>query len=387
MRNYLFVSLLFAALSTPQTDMAALTGVVSDKTGGVIALAVVTVTNEGTNISVSATTNDRGFYFVPNLRPGVYRVSTAHPGFKPNVQSGIDLQVGQTARADFRLELGDETEKVTVTAEASVLDTETSDRGSVIDEQKIVELPLNGRDFMQLAQLSPGVLFETGRLTEQNFKGGFSANGNRVFMNAYQLDGLDNTSYAEFYRGLNMMALQPSVDALQEFKIQTNGYAAEFGRSAGAVVNAVIKSGTNEIHGSAYEFHRDQHLDAANFFANSTDTSKPFHLRNQFGGTLGGPIRKNKTFNFGDYEGLRDDRSGVQISSVPQTAWTLGQYNVPIYNPYDPNDKAPTSCSPQLPAATTARGIAGLFPQACWTRSAGRFSASVQLPTPAPPDN
>jgi hypothetical protein len=132
----------------------------------------------------------KGFYFAPDLRPGTYNVSAVLAGFKASEQSGISLQVGQTARIDFRLEIGNASETVTVTSISPVLDTETSDRGSVIDGQKIVELPLNGRDYMQLAQLSPGVLFETGRLTEQNFKGGFSANGNRVFMNAYQLDGL-----------------------------------------------------------------------------------------------------------------------------------------------------------------------------------------------------
>ncbi len=362
MRTYLPISLFFAALIAAQTDTASLTGVVFDKTGAVIQLAVVKVTNEATNISVSAKTNDKGFYFVPDLRPGVYTVSTEHQGFKLNVQSGISLQVGQTARADFRLELGDTAEKVVVTAQASVLDTESSDRGSVIDGRTIVELPLNGRDFMQLAQLSPGVLFQTGRLNEQNFKGGFSANGNRVFMNAYQLDGLDNTSYAESYRGLNMEALQPSVDALQEFKIQTNGYSAEFGRSAGAVVNAVIKSGSNELHGSAYEFHRDDHLDANNFFANSTGTARPFHLRNQFGATLGGPIRKNKTFIFGDYEGLRDDTSGIQISSVPQPAWGLGQFNVPINNPYNATDKGTDFMQSATAACNDGKGHCWVIP-------------------------
>ncbi|MGC9971531.1 MAG: carboxypeptidase regulatory-like domain-containing protein [Bryobacteraceae bacterium] len=362
MRKYLLVFLLLAGIAAAQTDTASLTGVVSDNTGGVISLAAVKVTNEGTNISVSSTTNDRGFYFFPNLRPGLYSVSTSHRGFKLSVQSGLNLQVGQTARVDFALQLGEVTEKVDVTAVVSVLETETSDRGSVIDGRKIVELPLNGRDYSQLAQLSPGVLFQTGRLSAQNFKGGFSANGNRVFMNAYQLDGLDNTSYAESYRGLNMQALQPSVDALQEFKIQTNGYAAEFGRSAGAVVNAVIKSGTNEIHGSAYEFHRDQHLDAANFFANSTGTEKPFHLRNQFGGTLGGPIHRNRTFIFGDYEGLRDDVSAVQITSVPQPFWTQGQFDVPIYNPYNSKDKGTDFLHAATPACNDGQGRCWIIP-------------------------
>ena len=353
----LLVTALFA-----QTDTASLTGIVSDKSGAVVVQAAVTVTNDATNISTVTATNDKGFYFVPNLHPGSYRVSASHTGFKVSVISGLALQVGQTARADLALELGDLAEKVTVSAEVNLLETETSDRGAVIDGQKIVELPLNGRDYNQLAQLSPGVLFQTGRLSAQNFKGGFSANGNRVFMNAFQLDGLDNTSYAESYRGLNMQALQPSVDALQEFKIQTNGYSAEFGRAAGAVVNAVIKSGTNGFHGSAYEFHRDQHLDAANFFANSTNTAKPFHLRNQFGGTLGGPIRKNKTFFFVDYEGLRDNTSNVQISSVPQPKWAQGLFEVPIVNPYNSKDKGTDFLQPATPACNDGKGQCWLIP-------------------------
>jgi hypothetical protein len=160
-----------------------------------------------------------------------------------------------------------------------------------------------------------------------------------------------------------MEALQPSVDALQEFKIQTNGYAAEFGRSAGAVVNAVIKSGTNDIHGSTYEFHRDDHLDANNFFANSTGTARPFHLRNQFGDTLGGPIRRNRTFIFGDYEGLRDDTSGIQISSVPQAAWAQGYFNVPIANPYDSADKSATDfMQPATSSCSDGKGHCWVIP-------------------------
>jgi len=345
-----------------QTDTASLTGLVTDQTGGVIAGALVKVTNRDTNIATQATTNESGQYFMSNLRPGNYNVSVTHPGFKQTLREGIALQVGQTARADVGLSVGETSEVLDVNTEAPLIETETSDRGIVVDSQKIVELPLNGRDYNQLAQLAPGVLFQTPRLSAQSFKGGFSVNGNRVFMNAFQLDGLDNTSYAESYRGLNMQALQPSVDALQEFKIQTNGYSAEFGRAAGAVVNAVIKSGTNDIHGSVYEFHRDQHLDAANFFANSTDTPKPFHLRNQFGATLGGPIRKNGTFLFGDYEGLRDDTSGIQISSVPQPAWIQGLFNVPILNPYNPKDNGSDFQQPARSGCNDGKGSCWVIP-------------------------
>src|SRR6185436_1784730 len=157
-----------------------------------------------------------------------------------------------------------------VTAEAAVLETETASRGAVIDHTKMVELPLNGRDYNQLAILSPGVLPPTPRLQSIGFKGVFNVNGNRAFQNAFLLDGVDNTSYSNSFRGGNTQVIQPSIDALQEFKIQSNAYAAEFGRSAGALVNAVIKSGANVMHGSAYEFFRNRTLDANNFFANKT---------------------------------------------------------------------------------------------------------------------
>jgi hypothetical protein len=361
------VVLVLVALCAPsiiqaQTDTASITGVVTDPSGGVIANAPVKLVNRDTNIGSPSTTNESGQYFVSGLRPGAYTISVTQTGFKQSVREGVVLQVNQTTRIDLALAVGQTSEVVDVSAEAPLIETETSDRGIVVDSQKMLELPLNGRDYNQLAQLAPGVLFQTPRLAAQGFKGAFSVNGNRVFMNAFQLDGLDNTSYAESYRGLNIQALQPSVDALQEFKIQTNGYSAEFGRAAGAVVNAVIKSGTNEIHGSAYEFHRDQHLDAANFFANSTNTAKPFHLRNQFGGTLGGPIRRNKTFIFGDYEGLRDDTSGIQISSVPQPAWARGLFNVPILNPFDNKDKGADFQQPAQPACNDGKGNCWVVP-------------------------
>src|SRR5262249_11805462 len=197
---------------------------------------------------------------------------------------------------DLSLTIGEVSEQVVVTGEAPVLDSESASRGAVIDHTKMVELPLNGRDYNQLALLSPGVLAPTPRLQSIGFRGVFNVNGNRAFQNAFQLDGVDNTSYSNSFRGLNAQVVQPSVEALQEFKIQTNAYSAEFGRSAGALVNATIRSGTNALHGSAYEFLRNDDLDASNFFANRTGLAKPLRQRNQFGGTIGGPVIKNKTF-------------------------------------------------------------------------------------------
>src|SRR4029434_6846467 len=161
-------------------------------------------------------------------------------------------------------------------------------RGSVIDQRKIVDLPLNGRDYNQLALLSPGVLPGTPRLASVNFKGVLNVNGNRTFNNVFLLDGVDNISYSNSFRGENVQLVQPSIEALQEFKIQTNAYSAEYGRSSGAVINATIKSGTNRLRGSAYEFMRNDALDANNFFNNRAGRAKPDFKQNQFGGTLGG---------------------------------------------------------------------------------------------------
>jgi hypothetical protein len=355
-------TLLFSAASQAQTELATLTGSITDSSGAVLSGVQLTAINEATNVSASTASNETGRYVLPSLRPGTYRVEAALQGFRKQVQSGVTLQVNQTARLDLVLQVGDVNEQVTVSAEASLLETETSSRGAVIDQRKIVELPLNGRDYNQLALLSPGVLTPTPRLSSIGFKGAFNVNGNRAFHNAFQLDGVDNTSYSNSFRGNNVQVVQPSVEALQEFKIQTNAYTAEFGRSAGALINAVIKSGTNELHGSAYEFFRNRELDANNFFSNKNGASKPFRLRNQFGATLGGPIRRDKTFLFGDYEGLRDRLGTVRISSVPQLPWREGRFNVPISNPFNPNDTGTDFRQPATPDCNNGQGFCWVIP-------------------------
>ncbi|HJZ97908.1 MAG TPA: TonB-dependent receptor [Candidatus Solibacter sp.] len=329
---------LIPAAALAQFESASLTGTVTDAAGAVVPTAAVKAVNEATNLETAGLTNEEGRFFFSNLRPGSYRVVASAKGFKQFVSQGVVLQVNQAGRLDIALTVGEVTEQVLVNGEAPVLETESASRGAVIDHTKIVELPLNGRDYNQLALLSPGVLAPTPRLQSIGFRGAFNVNGNRAFQNAFQLDGVDNTSYSNSYRGLNVQVIQPSVEALQEFKIQTNAYSAEFGRSAGALVNAVIRSGTNELHGSAYDFLRNSRLDASNFFANKAALGKPFRQRNQFGGAFGGPVIKNKTFIFGDYEGLRDAAATIRFSSVPQPIWKQGMFATPIWNPFNPND-------------------------------------------------
>jgi Carboxypeptidase regulatory-like domain/TonB dependent receptor len=321
-----------------QFESATLTGVVTDAANAFVSGAEIRAVNEDTNIESATTTDNEGRFAFTNLRPGPYRVTATAKGFKQAVSPGVILQVNQAARLDMQLTVGDVTERITVNAEAPLLETETASRGAVIDHTKMIELPLNGRDYNQLALLSPGVLAPTPRLQSINFRGVFNVNGNRAFQNAFQLDGVDNTSYSNSFRGLNAQVIQPSVEALQEFKIQTNAYSAEFGRSAGALVNAVIRSGTNELHGTVYDFLRNSVLDASNFFANKNGLNKPFRQRNQFGAAAGGPIIKNRTFIFGDYEGLRDAAAVVRTSSVPQPIWLQGGFATPIWNPYNPTD-------------------------------------------------
>jgi hypothetical protein len=332
----LFVVSLCVPSAAAQQETATITGTVTDATGAIIPRAAVTVTNVQTNLSVRTESDDRGLYVVPSLRPGDYSVTAQSSGFPKTVRSGITLQVAQVARVDITLQTGQLTEVVEVVGATSLLETQTSSRGAVIDQKKIVELPLNGRDYNQLALLSPGVLPGTPRLASVNFKGVLNVNGNRTFNNVFLLDGVDNISYSNSFRGENVQLVQPSVEALQEFKIQTNAYSAEFGRSSGAVVNAVIKSGTNSLRGSVYEFLRNDALDANNFFSNALGAPKPKRERNQFGAAVGGPLVRNKTFWFADYEGLRDQEGVPRVRQVPTAAEKAGLFGAAVVDPFAP---------------------------------------------------
>ncbi|MEP7271302.1 MAG: TonB-dependent receptor, partial [Acidobacteriota bacterium] len=324
----------FSVTALSQQETATITGEVKDTSGALVPKASITVTNVDTNISAKSETNDQGSYIVTSLKPGNYAITVQKQGFNKTVRSGITLQINQVARADLALQVGDVTNTVEVVEAATLLETQTSSRGSVIDQRKIVELPLNGRDYNQLALLSPGVLPGTPRLASVNFKGVLNVNGNRTFNNVFLLDGVDNISYSNSFRGENVQLVQPSIEALQEFKIQTNAYSAEFGRSSGAVINATIKSGTNAIHGSVYEFLRNDVLDANNFFSNALGAPKPRRQRNQFGAAVGGPLIKNRTFWFGDYEGLRDREGVPRTRIVPTALEKAGIFTTAVVDPF-----------------------------------------------------
>ena len=301
----------FSGVMVAQTT-GTIHGRVLDPAGASVPSASVEVNNVGTGLVQTATTNQEGLYLVPSLPVGSYEVSVSAQGFRGFVQSGITLQVAQNARVDITLELGEVVETVEVNAEAISVDTQGTTVGATMDNARVQNLPLNGRNVLQLATLLPGV----GRavLPLQNFSGRggamFSVSGSRENENEVLLDG------ASFTGGMwNRSQNLPSPDTMQEFRVLTNTYSAEYGRSSGGIFLAITKSGTNEFHGSAWEFFRNDKLNARNFFA----TGKPILRQNQFGAKLGGPIIRNKTFFFGSYQGLRIRKQSV-LTSFPLTA-------------------------------------------------------------------
>jgi hypothetical protein len=301
-------------------------GTLTDPSGSAIAGANVSMTNVRTNETSTTKSDASGNYLVPNLRPGEYVVTIEAAGFKKFVQDGIPLQIDQRARVDASLVLGSTSEVVEITAAAPVLQTETGSIGQVVDNRKIVGLPLNGRGAFALIGLVPGVADGTSGATS-----GASAriNGGRNRLNEIQLDGITAVNV----KGGNV-SYTPMVDALEEFKILTNSFSAEYRRTGGGVIIATIKSGTNGFHGTLFEFLRNDALNARNFFA-PRDQNKPVLRQNQFGAAIGGPIRKDKTFFFADWQGTRVRTAAVRTSSVPTLAMRQGDLRGfdPIYDP------------------------------------------------------
>ncbi|HZU42080.1 MAG TPA: TonB-dependent receptor, partial [Terriglobales bacterium] len=323
--SFFLVFVLTTTLAWAQKDTGTIAGTVRDPSGAAIPGAQVTVIDIDRGNDFKTTSNENGEYVATPLRVGHYRVSVEHPGFKKAQSNIVELSVQQRAIVDVKLKVGAATETVEVTAAAELLERETSELGEVIDSRRASNLPLNGRNFAQLALLTPGTApSEPGARDEQNF--GFSAGGARSLQNNFLLDGVDNNSNLPDLLNETNYVIQPPVEALQEFKVQTNAYSAEFGRGNGAILNAVIKSGTNSFHGSVWEFVRNEKFDARNFFDDPTQPTPPYK-QNQFGGTFGGPIIKNKTFFFVDYEGLRVRQAQTQAILVPTVAQRAGDFS------------------------------------------------------------
>jgi hypothetical protein len=311
-----------------------ITGEVKDSSGAVVAGASVTVTDKATNATRLANTNTDGIYSFPSLVPGTYDVSVKMTGFKSELQSNIDLQVQQTVRADFTLQPGQVNESIEVSASAEQLNTDNATVGTVIENKRIVELPLNGRDYLQLVQLSPNVTTSFGSAQSTNRQGGSRANenysiaGQRSTFNHYTLDGIENTDV-----NFNLYLFLPSIDAVQEFKIQTGVYPAEFGREV-SQINVSTLPGTNQYHASLFEFFRNYKLDAAPYaFTSNHAPNQPFKW-NQYGFTLGGPLSIPKLFNAKDrlffmtnYEGFRQRATSNSLYTVPTLAMRQGDFS------------------------------------------------------------
>jgi len=303
-----------------QVDTGSITGTVADTSGAVVSGAKVTLLNENTGATLSTTTGVSGNYEFSPVRIGTYRIDVASKGFKTEIQSHITVDASARVLINFSLQAGSVTETVEVTAAAPVLQTQDASVGQVVDERTTNNLPLNGRNFTFLAQLSAGVGTPEADTRGNAASGAFTANGNRPAQNNYMLDGIDNNSdTVDFLNGTNYVVLPP-VDAIQEFKVQTSDFSAEFGRSGAAVLNATIKSGTNALHGTAWEFFRNDIFDAPDYFEDAGGVKKGELRQNQFGGSIGGPIIKNKLFFFADYEGLRRIQGTILTGTVPTAA-------------------------------------------------------------------
>ena len=312
-----------ATIAVGQKDTGGITGVVTDATGAVITGAKVTVTDADRGTTVTTTTNGEGEYLASPLRVGRYMVSVEKEGFQRAVLGPVGVDVQERPAVNARLKVGSVSETIIITTKGPQMETATSELGQVQDSHTIETLPLNGRNYAQLALLGAGVgPTEPGSRVEASF--GFSSNGARSLQNNFQLDGIDNNSDLGDVLNGSAYVIQPSVDAIAEFKVQTNAYSAEFGRGNGAVMNAVIKSGTNQFHGDVYEFIRNDVLDARNAF---DEFGRQPYQQNQFGATFGGPIIKNKTFFFGDYEGLRIRQALPQLVLVPTPTEIGGDFS------------------------------------------------------------
>ena len=321
------LALLGATPLRAQVDTGAILGTVTDASGSAVQGATVTLTNEGTNAALSTTTgSDGGYKFTP-VRIGSYKLTVTAQGFEKIERPHVGVNVGENVVADFSLKPGNVTTTIEVTAAAPVLQSQDASVGQVVNSRSVNDLPLNGRNFTFLAQLAAGVNSPQADTRGNAANGAFSANGLRPAQNNYLLDGIDNNSdTVDFLNGTNYVVLPP-IDAIQEFKVQTSDFSAEFGRSGAAVLNATIKSGTNEFHGDVWEFFRNDKLDAADFFENEHQVPKGELRQNQFGFTAGGPVYipkvfngKNKVFIFGDYQALRRVQGTILSGSVPSLA-------------------------------------------------------------------
>ena len=337
---WLLVMIGISSPAAAQIGAAALAGSVVDQEGAALPGATVTVVAVETNRLRTVTSGPDGVYVVPGLAPGVYEVRIELSGFRPLTRDGIRLATGETLRLDLQLEVGGVTEAVTVVADASLLRGDSSGLGHVVDNRRIVDLPLNGRSFITLASLAPGVAMPPPPAAPLP-----RINGGRPRTNEYLFDGI---SVLQPEPG--QVAFFPNIDAIQEFRIESNSVPAEFGRFNGGVINLTTKSGTNSLRGSLFEFFRHEALNARNLFAQTTAPTPRFR-RNQFGGVAGGPARRDRTFFFADYQGQRQTIGRTVISTVPTILQRQGIFSEAIAG------RVPAIYDPATTTAVSGGGV------------------------------
>jgi hypothetical protein len=325
--SLVFIGLVMVPVLKAQLDTGAILGTVKDQSGAVIPGAKVTVTNEGTAFTLVTVTSGTGTYEFTPLKIGTYSISAEFQGFQKTTHAHVTLDVQGQVVVDFNLVPGQVTQTVEVTSSIPLLQTQNPSVGQVVEGKQINDLPLNGRNYTFLAQLSAGVNEMQQDSRGLGLSGGFSANGLRPAQNNYLLDGIDNNNDSQDFLNGTYYVARPPVDAIAEFKVETANYSAEFGRAGGAALNATLKSGTIQFHGDVWEFIRNDKLDAADFFENVGGVKKGEFRQNQFGITAGGPIKKNKTFIFGDYEGTRIRQGTVYFATVPTISERNTGYN------------------------------------------------------------
>jgi hypothetical protein len=325
-------TLLLAVAAFAQFDSAEVLGTIRDQNQGVLTTASLTLTNQATGSEAKTQTDESGHFAFSNVKIGIYTLRAEAAGFSKAQAKDITVNVNARQRVDLTLQVGTVTEVVEVTGVASALQTDSSERGQVIHQKAIVELPLNGRSYSDLALLTTGVLKSPSSGSRE---GSFVVNGLRSVYNNYLLDGVDNNAYGTSNQGFANQVAQPSPDAIAEFKVITNNYSAEYGRSGGATIDVALKSGSNSFHGSAYDFVRNTELNSIGYIfgVRPATFKKPTLQQNQFGLTIGGPIAKNRVFFFGDYEGFRALAKTLTFASLPTPSERQGILPVAVTNP------------------------------------------------------
>jgi hypothetical protein len=361
---FLFMVVMPLASAGAVAQTAQLGGRLTDSTSAVLPGAAISVGNVETGMTREAVSNEEGYYTVPFLPPGSYTITVRLAGFKQARRDGVVLSAGDSARVDFQLELGPLQDEVRVDASASRLRHESSSLGQAISTDTMVSLPLNGRNYAQVATLSAGVVPNPGSRTRTD---GLNLNGNRATQNNFLIDGLDNNNYLVGIGTGSAQAIRPPVEAIQEFRVETAGYGAEHGSAAGGLISVIIKSGTNAFRGSASDFFRHERLEANDFFAKRAGLEKAPFRYHQFGGVVGGPIVRNRSFFFGSYQGARERNTYTATVTVPTVEMVRGEFGaVAIHDPRNVVNAVrqpfPNNTIPPNRLDPVGRRIASLYP-------------------------